>query len=79
MNKNILGDAKIEGYAEYRSDGIGAKQGGTIIYTLEDFECGVLERHSRGNCELIAVNIKPLNTINIVVYRPQDTSEGNFG
>ena len=78
LNKNIQGDAKIEGYAEYRSDRIGAKQGGTVIYTLEDLECDVLERHSRGNCELIAVNIKSLNTINMVVYRPPGTNEENF-
>ena len=78
LNKNIQGDAKIEGYAEYRSDRIGAKQGGTIIYTLEDFECDVLERHSRGNNEQIAINIKLLNTINMVVYRPPGTNEENF-
>ena len=78
LNKNIQEDVKIEGYNEYRSDRIGAKQGGAIIYTLEDFECEVLERHSKGNCELIAVNIKSLNTINIVVYRPTGTNEENF-
>ena len=78
LNKNIQEDVKIEGYNEYRCDRIGAKQGGVIIYTLEDFECEVLERHSKGNCELIAVNIKSLNTINIVVYRQPGTNEENF-
>ena len=33
LNKNIQDDAKIEEYTEYRSDRVGAKQGGTIIYT----------------------------------------------
>ena len=78
LDENIIEDAKIDGFKEYRSDRVGIKQGGTIIYTHEDLECKLIAKVSRGKCEMIAIEIIPLNTINIVIYRPPKTSGDEF-
>ena len=78
LDENIVEDAKIDGFNEYRSDRVGIKQGGTIIYTHEDLECKLLAKVSKGKCEMIAIEIIPLNTINIVIYRPPKTSGDEF-
>ena len=70
LDENIVEDAKIDGFKEYRSDRVGIKQGGTVIYTHENLECNLIAKVSKGKCEMIAIEIIPLNTINIVIYRP---------
>ena len=35
LDKNIVDDAKIKGYSDYRCDRINQKQGGTVIYIKE--------------------------------------------
>ena len=78
LDENIVDDAKIYGFKEYRSDRVGIRQGGTIIYTHEDLDCKILAKVSKGKCEMIAIEIIPLNTINIVIYRPPKTSGDEF-
>ena len=78
LNKNIVDDAKINGYNEYRGDRVNQKQGGTVIYTKENLECKELAKISKGKCELIAIEIIPINTINIVIYRPPKTIGDDF-
>ena len=78
LDETISDDAKIEGYKEYRSDRIGIKQGGTVIYVHNDLECDILAKECRNKCEMVAVNIKALNTINIVIYRPPKTKGVDF-
>ena len=78
LDETIDDDAKINGYKEYRSDRIGIKQGGTIIYTNDELESEVLAKISINKCEMIAINILTLNTINIVVYRPPHTKREDF-
>ena len=78
MDKNIVDDAKIQGFNDYRCDRINQKQGGTVIYTKENLECKLLGKVSRGKCEMIAINIISINTINIVIYRPPKVYEEDF-
>ena len=78
LDENIVEDAKIDGFKEYRSDRVGIKQGGTVIYTHENLECNLIAKVSKGKCEMIAIQIIPLNTINIVIYRPPKTSGDEF-
>ena len=79
LDENIVEDAKIDGFKEYRSDRVGIKQGGTVIYTHENLECNLLAKVSKGKCEMIAIKIIPLNTINIVIYiYPQKLVEMNL-
>ena len=46
LDETIDNDAKINGYKEFRSDRIGVKQGGTIIYTNDELESEVLAKIS---------------------------------
>ena len=78
LDETINDDAKIEGYKEYRSDRVGIKQGGTVIYAHNDLECDILAKECRNKCEMVAVKIKALNTINIVIYRPPKTKGEDF-
>ena len=78
LDENIVEDAKIDGFKEYRSDRVGIRQGGTIVYTHENLECKVLAKMNIGKCEMIAIEIIPLNTINIVIYRPPKTIGEEF-
>ena len=78
LDKNIVDDAKIQGFNDYRCDRINQKQGGTVIYTKENLECKLLGKVSRGKCEMIAINIISINTINIVIYRPPKVNGEDF-
>ena len=78
LDENVGEDAKIDGYKEYRSDRVGIKQGGTVIYAHNDLECEILAKECHNKCEMIAVYIKALNTINIVIYRPPKTKGDDF-
>ena len=78
LDETIDDDAKINGYKEFRSDRIGIKQGGTIIYIKDELECEILAKISFNKCEMIAINILTLNTINIVIYRPPHTKSEDF-
>lgn len=53
------------------------KQGWVAIYVHEKLE-GKEIKISQNYCELIAVSIPAINTINIVSYRPQKTKLNDF-
>ena len=48
------------------------------IHTKKNLECKIMAKISKGKCEMIAINIVPLNTINIVAYRPPKTNGEDF-
>ena len=78
LNKTITNDAKIQGYKEIRSDRINIKQGGVAIYIHEELEYENLVTVCKNKCEMVAIYIKALNTINIVIYRPPKTIGEDF-
>ena len=77
-NKTIEGDADIDGYNIYRCDRKEKQKGGTAIYLQEKVEAEKICEMSHQKCEMVAINIPELQTINIVVYRPPDTKKNEF-
>jgi len=78
LNESIKEDAEIEGYTLYRGDRKEIKRGGTAIYINNKLEATQVSELSHKKCELIAVYIPSLQTINIVIYRPPKPNMKNF-
>ena len=81
LDKNIIEDAKIKNFQVFRSDRKGNKRnnrGGVAIYLRDQIEANEISNVSIKKCEMIAIRIEKLNTINIVIYRPPDTSSSVF-
>ena len=68
----------VEGYRIFRSDRKGRERGGTAIYVHDNIEANVKLKMSNGKCEVVAVEMPDIQTLNIVVYRPPDTKSHEF-
>jgi len=73
LNETIKDDADLEGYKIYRGDRKSRIRGGTAIYLHDKLEAEEICQMSYENCEMIALSIPDMQTINIVVYRPPGT------
>ena len=73
LNKQITTDAEIEHYNVYRSDRKDGIRGGVVIYTHTKIEANQIYELSYKHCEVVAIHIPELQTINIVIYRPRGT------
>ena len=69
LNETIKDDADLEGYKIYRGDRKSRIRGGTAIYLHDKLEAEEICQMSYENCEMIALSIPDMQTINIVVYR----------
>ena len=81
LNESIVEDAKINDYQIFRSDrrrNIRNDRGGAVIYLSNQFEANEISNIGVQKCEMIAIEIEKLNTINIVIYRPPDTTSSVF-
>ena len=80
LNKNISNEeASITGYKIFRGDrNEKIKQGGTAIYLLQTLEAEQISNISHNKCEMVAIKIPNIQTINIVIYRPPDTKSEDF-
>ena len=80
LNKDISNEeASIPDYKIFRGDrNEKIKQGGTAIYLLQTLEVEQISNISHNKCEMVAINIPNIQTINIVVYRPPDTKLSDF-
>ena len=78
LNDSIKDDAEIEGYKLFRSDRKEKKHGGTAIYLNEKLEANLLSEISHEKCEMIAIKIPDIQTVNIVIYRPPKTKLQEF-
>ena len=72
-DKTIQEDVNIEGYNIFRCDREKTIRGGVAIYLHEKVEAEKICEISHNRCEMVAINIPELQTINIVVYRPPGT------
>ena len=54
------------------------KQGGTAIYLLQSLEAEQISNISHKKCEMVAIKIPNIQTINIVIYRPPGTKLSDF-
>ena len=79
LDKDIK-DEKIKNFSTFRSDRKDGKTsgGGVAIYLRDDFEAKLLAEEYVHSCEMVAIHIERINTINIVVYRPPDTKLKHF-
>ena len=78
LNSTIKDDAEIDGYKVFRGDRKGRKHGGTAIYLYERLEADLLCEISYEKCEMVAIQIPEIQTVNIVVYRPPKTKLQEF-
>ena len=70
LNKTIQDDANINEYQCLRVDRKDATRGGAAIYIRDELEAKIISKVNSGKCEMIAIIIEHLDTINIVIYRP---------
>ena len=68
----------VEGYSVFRGDRKNRERGGTAIYVHDRIETNVKLKMSNGKCEVVAVEMPDIQTLNIVVYRPPDTKSHEF-
>ena len=79
LTKAITDEADIKGFNVYRCDRTdNIKGGGVAIYVYEKLKIGQIWEKRYNRCEMIGIEIKDLQTINIVVYRPPDTKIEDF-
>merc|ERR1711894_634563 len=77
FEKTIEENANIEGYNIFRCDRK-EERGGVAIYLHEKVEAEKICEIRHKGCEMVAINIPELQTINIVVYRPPKTKKSVF-
>ena len=78
LNDSITDDAEIEGYNVYRGDRSNRIRGGTAIYLHDKLEAIQLSKINHEVCEMIAIMIPEIQTLNIVIYRPPGTKMHEF-
>ena len=71
-------EANIKGYKIFRGDRKEIKQGGTAIYLYDKLEAEKIGEISHNKCEMVAIKIPEIQTINIVIYRPPGTKFNEF-
>ena len=57
---------------------VNTKRGGVAIYVYNKLKIGQIREKQHKRSEMIGVEIRYLQTINIVVYRPPDTKKDYF-
>ena len=81
LDKHIVEDAKIKNFQIYRADrreNVRNDRGGAAIYVKDPYEAKEISNVGVGKCEMIAIEIEKLNTVNIVIYRAPDTTSSVF-
>ena len=78
LDETIKEVVDIEGYKVLRGDRKNRERGGTAIYVHDRIEANEKLKMSNGKCEVVAVEMPDIQTINIVVYRPPDTKSHEF-
>ena len=78
LDESIKGDERIEGFNVFRADRENTIRGGVASYINDKIEVELIKKISINNCELLAVKLEEVNTINIVIYRPPTTNEETF-
>ena len=78
LDSTIKDVVEIEGYNLFRGDRKNRGGGGAAIYVHDKIEASQICEMSNGICDMVAVKIPDIQTINIVVYRPPDTTSQEF-
>ena len=78
LNEQVTTKANIENYNIFRSDRMDGTKGGAAIYVYEKLEIKEIYKISHKKCEMIAIHLPEIQTINIAVYRPPKTEKQDF-
>ena len=78
LDETIEDVVDIEGYNIFRGDRMNRVRGGTAIYVHDKIDANIKLKMSNGKCEVVAVEMPDIQTLNIVVYRPPDTKSHEF-
>ena len=78
LNELIKETANIDNYKIFRSDRIEEIKGGVAIYLYDKLEAKQICKLSHKKCEILAIYIPELQTINVVIYRPPKTEKKVF-
>ena len=74
LDEQVTTQANIKHYNIFRSDRKDGTKGGVAIYVYEKLvEAKEIYKISHKKCEMIAIHIPEIQTINIAVYRPPKT------
>merc|ERR1711888_495200 len=78
LNDQVTTKANIENYYIFRSDRKDGIKGGVAIYVYRKLETKEIYKISHEKCEMIAIHLPEIQTINITVYRPPKTEKQVF-
>ena len=78
LDNTIKDVVEIEGYNIFRGERKNRERGGTAIYIHDKIEANLICEMSNGTCDMVAVRIPDIQTINIVIYRPPGTKSQEF-
>merc|ERR1712055_981626 len=78
LDNTVEDVVEIEGYNLFRGDRNGKIRGGTAIYLHNKIEANKICEMSYEKCEMVAIMIPEIQTLNIVIYRPPDTKSSAF-
>ena len=78
LNELIKETANIDNYKIFRTDRIEEIKGGVAIYLYDRLEAKQICKLSHKKCEILAIYIPELQTINVVIYRPPKTEKNDF-
>ena len=78
LNEQVTTKANIKNYNIFRSDRKDGIKGGVAIYVYKNLETKEIYKISHKKCEMIAIHIPEIQTINIAVYRPPKTEKQDF-
>ena len=75
LNEQVTTKANIENYNIFRSDRKDLTKGGVAIYVYKKLEAKEIYKIGHRKCEMIAIYLPEIQTINIAVYRPPETKK----
>merc|ERR1712002_1010209 len=79
LDEQVTTQANIKHYNIFKSDRKDGTKGGVAIYVYEELvEAKEIYKISHKKCEMIAIHIPEIQTINIAVYRPPKTEKQVF-
>merc|ERR1711867_148726 len=75
---HTLTETKIQGYSEYRTVRPKRRGGGVSIYIKEGYTVLNNNEHSNGECGVVHMKVKELNTHIASIYRPPSAKVDSF-
>ena len=78
LDEQVTTQANIKHYNIFRSDRKDGTKGGVAIYVYKKLETKEIYKISYKKCEMIAIHLPEIQTINIAIYWPPKTEKHVF-